>query len=381
MKLLVAFSLVAAIASVAAADPLQVDVLPAQTTWTPGKTVDVTLRVTNASTTPQKFLVFSCSWEDSWTSSDPDLRWEPWACDKNVPQTIALAPKAVRSWTLPMFAKTDAKAGPHPLVMTFTPDGAKQTASAPVKITVGAPPPLIVEVTPAKTTWSMGELVDVGVRIVNTTKTKQAIAVFSCSWPDQWATNDASLSWPAVTCTRNVKRTLAIAPGGKREWTLQMSYASDAKPGAHTVAVTFTPDGGAPITSAPLHLTVTPPLAQVLKLEVVPATTKWKTGAPVDVTANVTNTGSTPVTFLQMSCSWQEHWRSSDPSLTWNAPSCRANVQETITLAAGKSYSRVLPMFASAGAAVGDHALTLSLLDDKGSVIATSAKVTVAVSK
>lgn len=123
-------------ASVAHAGPLTVEILPATSTWPQGKPVDVTLKVTNTSKADASFEVMSCSWEEHWSSSDRELIWRPWGCDKNAPSTVALAPGKAREWKLSMYAAEKATLGAHSLVMTFTPRDGVPTKSNPVAITV-----------------------------------------------------------------------------------------------------------------------------------------------------------------------------------------------------------------------------------------------------
>jgi hypothetical protein len=122
--------------SIAHANPLDVTIKPATMTWKPKQPVEVTLVVTNTGKVTSKFEVMGCSWEQSWKSSDPELGWASWDCDKNAPTTVTLEPSKTREWKLSMFAADKAKAGDHPLVMTFTPIGGTPIKSKPVTITV-----------------------------------------------------------------------------------------------------------------------------------------------------------------------------------------------------------------------------------------------------
>jgi hypothetical protein len=123
-------------ASVAHAGPLAVELKPATPTWQPKKPVDVTLTVTNTSKAEVSFKVMSCSWEDHWKSSDRELTWESWGCDKNAASTVTLAPGKAREWKLAMFATEKATPGAHRLEMTFTPEGGAPVKSGAVTITV-----------------------------------------------------------------------------------------------------------------------------------------------------------------------------------------------------------------------------------------------------
>ena len=120
----------------ARAEPLAIEVKPATAAWQQKVPVEVTLKVSNPSKAPVTFQVMGCSWEDHWKSSDRELTWMPWGCDKNAPSRVELAPGQAREWKLPMFATENAKPGPHRLVMTFTPRDGKPSTSGPVTITV-----------------------------------------------------------------------------------------------------------------------------------------------------------------------------------------------------------------------------------------------------
>jgi uncharacterized cupredoxin-like copper-binding protein len=122
--------------SVAHAGPLAVEIKPATSTWHQKKPVDVTLKVTNTSKTEVTFKVMGCSWEEHWRSSDRELTWQPWDCDKNAPSNVALAPGKAREWKLSMFATENAAPGAHSLEMTFTPRDGTPTKSSAVTITV-----------------------------------------------------------------------------------------------------------------------------------------------------------------------------------------------------------------------------------------------------
>jgi uncharacterized membrane protein len=122
--------------SAAHADPLQIELKPATLTWRQKQPVDVTLKVTNTSKAEVKLEVMSCSWEDHWRSSDRELTWSPWGCDKNAPSSVVLAPGKSREWKLSMYATENAAVGAHPLAMTFTPRGGTATKSGAVTITV-----------------------------------------------------------------------------------------------------------------------------------------------------------------------------------------------------------------------------------------------------
>ncbi len=125
-----------AFAAVAHADPLTVTIKPTTLTWRANAPVDVVLEVSNTSNSKQSIKVWLCSWGNNWKSSDPELLWSPWGCDKNYERDEVLAPGAAKTWTLPMYAAATAKLGAHELKMGFTAGGRAQQWSNKVAITV-----------------------------------------------------------------------------------------------------------------------------------------------------------------------------------------------------------------------------------------------------
>src|SRR5258705_5672797 len=133
MRILIAL---VAVTSAAHADPLSVEVKPATLTWKPKKHVDVALRVVNTSKTKQSITAWLCSWFQNVKSSDPELIFEPWSCDKNYEKKFDLEPGKAWEQKLDMFATDTAKAGAHKLKIGFTPSGGTTTWSPEVAITV-----------------------------------------------------------------------------------------------------------------------------------------------------------------------------------------------------------------------------------------------------
>ena len=115
---------------------LAVTIKPASLTWRAKTPVDVVLEVSNTSKTKQSIKVWLCSWEDNWKSSDPELTWSSWGCDKNYERDEVIAPGASKTWTLPMYPTPTAKLGEHKLRMGFTAGGKKQQWSNEVAIAV-----------------------------------------------------------------------------------------------------------------------------------------------------------------------------------------------------------------------------------------------------
>ena len=125
-----------ALGAVAHADPLAVTIKPATLTWRAKTPVDVVLEVANTSKTAQTIKVWTCSWGNNWASSDPELVWSPWGCDKNSERDETLAPGASTKWTLAMYPTPTAKRGVHQLRLGFTAGGRAQQWSNKVAVTV-----------------------------------------------------------------------------------------------------------------------------------------------------------------------------------------------------------------------------------------------------
>jgi hypothetical protein len=123
--------------------------------------------------------------------------------------------------------------------------------------TVAQADPWKVEIKPATTTWWKHKPVQVTLRLVNTSTTPRSTKVMSCSWGSSWKVGDSDFAWDPWGCDKNVAMTITLDPGKSREWTLAMYAVATAKPGAHDLALTFTPDGGgAPVKSAPVRITI-----------------------------------------------------------------------------------------------------------------------------
>ncbi len=88
-----------------------------------------------------------------------------------------------------------------------------------------------------------------------------------------------------------------------------------------------------------IHQVATSPLA--VTIEVQPHSVNHDYG--FDVFLCVTNTSSTVQHFDVYNCSWEEHWRSSNPRVGpadgWG---CRANCVQTLELHPGDKYQRTL---------------------------------------
>jgi len=106
----------------------------------------------------------------------------------------------------------------------------------------------------------------------------------------------------------------------------------------------------------------------LLKVELKPATTRWRVKVPVDVALKVSNVTKQKQTIHVMSCSWEDHWASSDPALTWAPWGCDKNAPTPVELEPGKATTWTLPMFAAAGTKPGVHKLRMSFTPKDGAL-------------
>jgi hypothetical protein len=116
--------------------------------------------------------------------------------------------------------------------------------------------PLKVEVKPATSTWHRKQPVEVTLKVSNTSKAAVAFEVMSCSWEEHWAGSDRELAWEPWGCDKNAPSRVELAPGASREWKLSMFATERAAPGAHSLAMTFTPRGGTATRSGAVAITV-----------------------------------------------------------------------------------------------------------------------------
>jgi hypothetical protein len=125
MRLLVLAFL--AVASVAAADPLEarIDSAPARTQA--GQPLGVRVRLVNTTRSHLHVAIMSCSWPDQWQSSDAELTVNGADCGKNIPTALDLAPGASDVRTLTLSSSPGATVGAHKLRLGFTPLDAKAT--------------------------------------------------------------------------------------------------------------------------------------------------------------------------------------------------------------------------------------------------------------
>ncbi len=99
--------------------------------------------------------------------------------------------------------------------------------------------------------------------VTNVSKSRQTIETMSCSWNENWRTNDKRIYCPGWECAKNAAVSITLAPGKSYEKVLPLSALPQAKGKALRFRIGFTPrfDFGrkprAIVTwSAPLSLSV-----------------------------------------------------------------------------------------------------------------------------
>jgi hypothetical protein len=73
---------------------------------------------------------------------------------------------------------------------------------------------LRVVVIPSTTEVRINEPFKVAIRVENPTASNQTVRVMSCSWEEEWKSNNPNIAWLGWACTRNVALDVAIPPGG-----------------------------------------------------------------------------------------------------------------------------------------------------------------------
>jgi hypothetical protein len=95
------------------------------------------------------------------------------------------------------------------------------------------------------------------------------------------------------------------------------------------------------------------PAAQVvqpLSVQATPAKKAVRLNEEFDVRLRVVNTSAETQSFQVMNCSWDEHWKSDSPAVTWMGWDCTKNFPIAVTLKRGEAYEKKLPMLVIKGA-------------------------------
>ena len=75
------------------------------------------------------------------------------------------------------------------------------------------PSPFKIIVTPRKTRVRAGEKFKVGLEVKNISSTNQSFKVWSCSWYENWKSDNLAVYLPGWTCRANGVDTVNLAPG------------------------------------------------------------------------------------------------------------------------------------------------------------------------
>jgi hypothetical protein len=90
--------------------------------------------------------------------------------------------------------------------------------------------------------------------------------------------------------------------------------------------------------------------AEPLEVAVRPLQERVGLNQPFEARLRVVNASAAAQSFRVMNCSWDEHWRSSNPRVSWVGWDCAKNFATTVTLAPGQAYEKALSLLVLAGA-------------------------------
>jgi hypothetical protein len=91
-------------------------------------------------------------------------------------------------------------------------------------------------------------------------------------------------------------------------------------------------------------------MANALRVVAIASTNEVRVAEPFKVALRVENRTKTNQTIRVMNCSWDEHWRSSHPAVSWIGRSCSKNFAVDVKLATDGAYTNQLEMFVTEGA-------------------------------
>ena len=106
---------------------LCVTVWPEKTRVQGDEVFGVKLRVVNSSEQVQCFRVMNCSWDEHWQCGNPRIAHVLWACTRNFPVTVELAPGEAYEQKLNMYVGAKGDSRTERFRMGFTPIGEKKT--------------------------------------------------------------------------------------------------------------------------------------------------------------------------------------------------------------------------------------------------------------
>jgi RNA polymerase sigma factor (sigma-70 family) len=89
--------------------------------------------------------------------------------------------------------------------------------------------------------------------------------------------------------------------------------------------------------------------ADMLTVTIKPQKNPVRVKEPFKVDLRVVNSSKAAQSFQVMSCSWDEHWKSSNDRVSWEGWPCAENSAVTVKLEPGEAYEKTLPMLLPAG--------------------------------
>ena len=120
--LLMAFS-----TNAADTNSLRVVVIPSKTEVRVKETFKVALRVENPTTTNQTVRVWSCSWDEEWKTSNTNISWLGWDCEKNNIHSVEIPSGGAYTNELEMLISEPISEKTLSFRMGFTPIDSKKT--------------------------------------------------------------------------------------------------------------------------------------------------------------------------------------------------------------------------------------------------------------
>jgi hypothetical protein len=108
-----------------------------------------------------------------------------------------------------------------------------------------APPTaaVTIEATPLHARAHRNETTPITLRTTNTTGVRQAFQIMTCSWADEWKSDDPLLQTGGIDCSKNFQRTLVLDPGAVDLRTIDVYVDKTAALGPHVVRLGFTAIG------------------------------------------------------------------------------------------------------------------------------------------
>jgi hypothetical protein len=122
-------------------------------------------------------------------------------------------------------------------------------------------------------------------------------------------------------------------------------------------------------------------VVEPLSVKASPAKKAVRLNQPFDVRLRVVNTSKETQSFRVMNCSWDEHWKSDTPAVTWVGWNCTKNFPVTVTLKRGEAYEKTLPMVVTKGEPGDRVSFQMGFKPIDGKLTYWSGKLTVKVEK